>query len=66
MYSCRGDKDRYMSISEYLDTVKPYLFALIDEKKNISSKKIQLFLTDNLIHLTKSDRITFYFNQKTL
>ena len=33
MYSCRGDKDRYMSISEYLDTVKPYLFALIDEKR---------------------------------
>ena len=34
MYSCRGDKDR---ISQYLDTFKPYVFDLIDEKKNISS-----------------------------
>ena len=35
MYLCRGDKDKTMSISQYLYTVKPYVFALIDEKKNI-------------------------------
>ena len=66
MYSCRGDKDRYMSISQYLDTVKPYLLALINEKRNISSKKIQLFITVNLIHLTKRDRITFYIKSKNI
>ena len=66
MYSCRGDKDRTMSISQYLDTVKSYLFALIDEKKNISSQKIQLVIAVNLIHLTKNYRITFYVNSKNI
>ena len=65
MYSCRGDKDSYMSISNYLDTVKPYLFALIDEK-NTSSQKVQLVIAVNLIHLTKSDRITFYVKSKNI
>ena len=66
MYSCRGDKDRIMSISQYLDTVKSYLFALIDEKKNLSSQKIQLVRAVNLIHLTKNDRITFYIKSKNI
>ena len=65
MSSCRGDKDSYMSISNYLDTVKPYLFALIDEK-NTSSQKVQLVIAVNLIHLTKSDRITFYVKSKNI
>ena len=55
-----------MSISQYLDTVKPYSFVLIDEKKNISSQKIQLVIALNLIHLTKSDRITFYVKSKDI
>ena len=62
MYSCRGDKDKSMYITEYLDKIRSYLFALIDEKKNSSSQKIQLVISINLIHLTKSDRITFYVN----
>ena len=66
MYSCRGDKDRIMSISQYLDTVKSYLLALIDEKKNLSSQKIQLVRAVNLIHLTKNDRITFYIKSKNI
>ena len=33
MYTCRGDKDRDMNIDIYLDKVRPYLMALIDEKK---------------------------------
>ena len=66
MYYCRGDTDRIMSISQYLETVKPYLFALIDEKKNISSQKIQLVIAVNLIHLTKSDWITFYVKSKNI
>ena len=62
MYSCRGDKDKSMYITEYLDKIRSYLFALIDEKENSSSQKIQLVISINLIHLTKSDRITFYVN----
>ena len=62
VYSCRGDKDKPMYITEYLDKIRSYLFALIDEKENSSSQKIQLVISVNLIHLTKSDRITFYVN----
>ena len=66
MYSCRGDKDKTMYITEYLDKIRSYLFALIDEKKNSSSQKIQLVISINLIHLTKSGRITFYVKSKNI
>ena len=66
MYSCRGDKDKTMYITEYLDKIRSYLFALIDEKENSSSQKIQLVISINLIHLTKSGRITFYVKSKNI
>ena len=65
MYTCRGDKERNMYINEYLEKIKPYLVALINEKKS-SSHKIQLDIAINLIHLTKSDRITFYVKSKNI
>ena len=55
-----------MSISQCLERVKQYPFALIDEKKNISSQKMQLVIAVNLIHLTRSDRITFYVKSKKI
>ena len=33
MYSCRGDKERNMSINMYLEKIKSFLVALIDKKK---------------------------------
>ena len=66
MYSCRGDKDRYMYITGYLDKIKTFLMALIDEKKKSSSQKIQLVTSINIIHLTRSDRITFYVKSKNM
>ena len=65
MYTCRGDKERTMYITEYLEKVKPYLIALIDEKKT-PSHKIQIVIAINLIHLTKSDRIIFYVKSKNI
>ena len=65
MYTFRGDKDRDMNISMYLDKVKPYLIALIDEKK-LSDQKIQLDIAINLRHITKNDRITFYVKSKNI
>ena len=64
MYTCRGDKERNMYINKYLEKIKSYLNALIDDKKT-SSHKIQLDIV-NLIHLTKSDRITFYVKSKNI
>ena len=66
MYSSRGDKDRNMYITEYSDKINPYLIALIDEKRKSSSQKIQLDISVNLIHLTKSNRITFYVKSKNI
>ena len=63
MCTCRGDKERNMYITNYLEKIKSYLIALIDEKK-ISNQKIQLDIAINLIHLNKSDRITFYVKSK--
>ena len=65
MYTFRGDKDRDMNISMYLDKVKPYLVALIDEKK-LSHQKIQLDIAINLRPITKNDRITFYVKSKNI
>ena len=58
MYWRRGDKERNMYINKYLEKIKSFLIALIDDKT--SSHKIQLDIAVNLIHLTKSDRFTFY------
>ena len=65
MYTCRGDKNRDMDISLYLDKVRQYLITLIDEKK-ISDQKIQLDIAINLRHITKNDRITFYVKSKNI
>ena len=65
MYTCRGDKERTMYINEYLEKIKPFLITLINEKKT-SSHKIQLDIAINLIHLTNSDKITFYVKSKNV
>ena len=64
MYTCRVDQERNMYITYYLNKIKPHLVALIDEKK--VNNKIQLGIAMNLIHLTKSDRITFYVKSKNI
>ena len=56
MYICRGDKEEALNIYQYLEKIRPYLIALIDEKKSISHK-IQLDIAINLTHLTKKDKI---------
>ena len=54
-----------MCIKEYLGKIKPYLIALIDEKKT-SSHKIQLDIAINLVHLSKGDGTTFYVKSKNI
>ena len=56
MYICRGDKEEALNIYQYLEKIRPYLIALIDEKKSISHK-IQLDIAINLTHLIKKDKI---------
>ena len=54
MYTIRRDKERLMYITEYVDTIRPYLVVLIDEKRSSNQK------------ITKKDRITFYVKSKNI
>ena len=48
----------------YLDKVRQYLIALIDEKK-ISDQKIQLDIAINLRHIKNTIELLFMSNQRT-
>ena len=65
MYSCRGDKERNMSINMYLEN-QTISCCFNRQKKKILNQEIQLDIAINLIHLTKSDRITFYVKSKNV
>ena len=64
-YSCRGDKDRDMSIDTYRRKVTPFLRILIDEKK-ITDQKIQLDIGINLRHITEDKIITFFIKSANI
>ena len=65
IYTCRGDKERNMYKTNYLEKIKLYLIPLTNKKK-VSNQKIQLDIEINLVHLTKSDRIAFYVKSKNI
>ena len=63
-YESNGDKDKTLSIKEYLDGIKPYLNGLIDDLKTKGECKIQLTIAisskdsdETRIMHTKSDNI---------
>ena len=47
MYKSRGDKDKILTVNEYLDMIRPYLVDLINYHK--SEWKIQLTAVINFI-----------------
>ena len=48
-YESKGDKDKILTISEYLDVIRPYLVDMINDHKNQSEWKIQLTTAINFI-----------------
>ena len=48
-YESKGDKDKILTISEYLDMIRPYLVDMINDHKNQSEWKIQLSAEINFI-----------------
>ena len=48
-YESKGDKDKIVTISEYLDAIRPYLVDMINDHKNQSEWKIQLTAATNFI-----------------
>ena len=45
----KGDRDKILTISEYLDMIRPYLVDMINDHKNQSEWKIQLTVAINFI-----------------
>ena len=64
IYTCRGNKDKPMSLYEYILLITPYLLNLIDQKKTYSNK-IQLVVTVDFIHVLKT-LFHFMLNQKNV
>ena len=48
-YESKGDKDKILTISEYLDVIRPYLVDMINDHKNQSEWKILLTVAINFI-----------------
>ena len=48
-YKSKGDKDKILIISEYLNLIRPYLVDMINDHKNRSEWKIQLSATINFV-----------------
>lgn len=60
-YEITGDKDKKLSLKQYLYTITPNLVELINEKKNStrSEQKVQLTLAVNFRHTTDNNTRTF-------
>ena len=48
-YESKGDKDKILTISGYLDVIRAYLVGIINDHKNQSEWKIQLTIAINFI-----------------
>ena len=61
-YEIRGDKDKKLSIKQYLAMIIPYLAELINERKNNNNEyKIQLSMGVNFMCITDKEKTrTFY------
>ena len=64
-YESRGDKDKKLSIEQYLDMIKPYLSDLINENKaienNFNEWKIQINMHVNFVSSNDTGEIRTIF-----
>ena len=64
-YKSRGDKDKKLSIEQYLDVIKPYLSDLINENKEIETSsnewKIQINMQINFASSNDTGEIRTVF-----
>ena len=64
-YESRGDKDKKLSIEQYLDMIKPYLSDLINENKAIETSsnewKIQINMHINFVSSNDTGEIRTIF-----
>ena len=54
-YKSNGDKNKMLSVGEYLNKIRPYLEGIINYLKKSDTWKIQLTITINLISSLDND-----------
>ena len=56
-YRSNGDKDKILSIEEYLHEIKPHLADMINEHKNKDEWKIQISMSLNFVSSKDSNEV---------
>ena len=64
-YESRGDKDKILTISEYLDMIRPHLVNIINDHKTQSEWKIQLTAVINFISSKPDSDKTHIMHKKS-
>ena len=54
-YKSIGDKDKNLSIKEYIDIMRPYLSDIINNHKTQEEWKVQVIMTFDFISFKDSD-----------
>ena len=62
-YESRGDKDKNLSLEDYLNIIRPYLRDMIDNHKTHSEWKIQLIMQINFICFLDTDELRIMYTK---
>ena len=62
-YEIRQDKDRNLSLEDYLNIIRPYLRDMIDNHKAHGKWKIQLIMRINFISPTNTDEFRIMYTR---
>ena len=63
-YEIKGDRNKKLSINQYLCIIIPHLSKLIGNKKNSSEYKIQLIMDINFINVNDKEKNTYLLCKK--
>ena len=63
-HESRGDKDRNLSLEDYLNIIKPFLKDIINNHKTYREWKIQLIMRINFISTLDTDEFCIMYTKK--
>ena len=62
-YESRGDKDRNLSLQEYLNIIEPFLRGMMNNHKNHREWKIQLIMWINFVSSLDTDELHIMYTR---
>ena len=62
-YESRGDKDRNLSLQEYLNIIEPFLRGMMNNHKNHREWKIQLMMWINFVSSLDTDELHIMYTR---